>query len=392
MIAKEVAAELSGSSLIREMFEKGQRLRAEFGADKVFDFSLGNPDLPAPPEIAEAIKAAADNNDHAYMANAGYAKLREKIALQESELSGKTIEAAGIVMTVGAAGALNITLNALLDAGDEVLVLTPYFPEYLTYIKHCGGVPRIVDCSASDFMIDFDQLTAALSAKTKAIILNSPNNPCGRVYPAEDLSKLNALLLAQNQAIYVIADEPYAEIIYGGRVTPSPLRHFVNGIRVYSWSKAYSLPGERIGYVAVSPDCEDYQRLCAALIFLNRSLGFVNAPALWQQVILNVDKLVCPVSAYEARLDKLCDILNQAGIACPKPEGSFYLFPKTPGADDKAFVAFLAKFNILAVAGTAFGAPGYMRLSTSVPWSNIEGSETAFKNAMIEWSASKENN
>ncbi len=386
MIAKDVAAELSGSSLIREMFEKGQRLRAEFGAENVYDFSLGNPDLPAPPEIAAAVKAAADNNDHAYMANAGYAKLREKIAGQESGFSGKSIEAAGIVMTVGAAGALNVTLKALLDPGDEVLVLTPYFPEYLTYIKHCGGVARIVDCSATDFMIDFDQLSAALNDKTKAIILNSPNNPCGRVYPAADLDRLNALLLAQNQSIYVIADEPYAEIIFNGMLTPSPLRHFANGIRVYSWSKAYSLPGERIGYVAVSPECEDYERLCGALVFLNRSLGFVNAPALWQQVILNVDKLVCPVAAYENRLDRLCEILNLAGIVCHKPEGSFYLFPKTPTADDRAFVSFLAKFNILAVPGTAFGAPGHMRLSTSVPWSNIEGSAAAFKTAMAEWS------
>lgn len=387
MIAKDIANELSGSSLIREMFEKGQRLRLEFGAENVFDFSLGNPDLPAPPEIADAIKLVADKNDHAYMPNAGYPALREKIAAQESILSGKNINASGIVMTVGAAGAINVILKAILDPGDEVLVLTPYFPEYIPYITHCGGVPRIVDCSATEFMLDFENIKAAITPRTKAIILNSPNNPCGRVYPAEDLMRLNSVLLEADQTIYAIADEPYAEIIFDNKITPSPLRYIDNALRVYSWSKAYSLPGERIGYIAVSPSCADYERLCAALIFLNRSLGFVNAPALWQQVILNVGELVCPVDAYETRLDRLAEVLNIAGIPCPKPEGSFYLFPKTPDSDDKKFVDHLSKYNILAVPGTAFGAPGYMRLSTSVPWSNIEGSENAFKQAMHDWNS-----
>lgn len=385
MIAKNIAQELSGSSLIREMFEKGQRLSAEFGADQVFDFSLGNPDLPAPPEIKAALIAAAEQNDHAYMANAGYMALRELIAEQETAASAKAIQAGGVVMTVGAAGGLNVTLRALLDEGDEVILLTPYFPEYIPYVNHCGGKVIVVDCAPTDFMINFPALKEALNAKTKAIILNSPNNPCGRVYPAADLDQLNELLLQQDQSIYVLADEPYAEIVFNGHITPSPLRHFKNALRIYSWSKAYSLPGERIGYIAVSPDCADYERLTAALVYLNRSLGFVNAPAIWQQVILKVGKLNCPLEAYEARVDRLCAILNESGLACSKPEGSFYLFPKTLGADDKKFVDFLAEYHILAVPGTAFGAPGYMRLSSCVPWSTIEGSVEAFNQAISAW-------
>ncbi len=388
MIAKEIAKELSGSSLIREMFEKGLRLKAQFGPENVFDFSLGNPDLPAPPEIAEALKEAAVENDHAYMANAGYPELRARIAENESEHSGKTVESSGIIMTVGAAGALNVCLKALLDPGDEVIILTPYFPEYLTYIKHCGGVPRIVDCSATNFMPNLPAIEAAICEKTKAILLNSPNNPCGRVYPAPILDKLNDLLLKQSQSIYVLADEPYAEINFMGE-TPSPIKHFKNVLRIYSWSKSFSLPGERIGYVAIPSECDNYEMLCAAIIYLNRSLGFVNAPALWQQVLLTVGKLTCPAGAYESRLDALRDILLNVSLVCPKPEGSFYLFPKTPTSDDKAFVNFLSEFNILAVPGSAFGASGYMRLSTCVPKETISGSAQAFEKAMQAWKTNR---
>lgn len=387
MISESIARQLSASSLIREMFEKGNALRREFGADRVYDFSLGNPDLPAPDEIRRQLIAAAEKNDHAYMPNAGYPALREKIAAAERRASGRPIEAAGVVMTVGAAGALNVILRALLDPGDEVVVPTPYFLEYLTYIRHAGGLAKVADCSKADFNLDLEAIARAIGPRTKAIILNSPNNPCGRIYPAETLAALEALLQARDHCIYVLADEPYAEIAFDGKRTPSPLRHFKNALRVYSWSKSCSLPGERIGYIALGPDCEDYARLCAALVYLNRSLGFVNAPAIWQQVLLAAELPACPVAAYEARLLQLLGVLERAGLPCAKPDGSFYLFPATPTPDDAAFVDFLARYRIIAVPGRAFGAPGYMRLSTCVPQAVIAGSEPAFAEALRDWKA-----
>ena len=380
MISNRIAAKLSSGSMIRKMFEEGNRLKTIYGADNVFDFSIGNPDLEPPQEVIDAISSYAAEDipgKHSYMSNSGYLSTRRAVADKLTRTSSVTVEADAICMTVGAAGAMNAVLRAVLDPGDEVIILAPFFMEYMSYIDNHNGIPVIVPTIIDTFMPDLDKISAAVTSKTKAIIINSPNNPSGVVYSAEVLDRLNALLLAQDHVIHVISDEPYVDLIYDGAVTPCSLDHFDNVIVCYSWSKSLSLPGERIGYTAVSPKHADYKLLCAAVIMCNRILGSVNAPAFFQKIIERTIDARVDISNYEYRRNLLYDIVTRAGFTCSKPAGALYLFVKSP-ADDIEFAAQCAKYNLLVVPGSAFFCPGYFRLAFCVSENTIRGSEKAF--------------
>ena len=380
MISNRIAAKLSSGSMIRKMFEEGNRLKTLYGADHVFDFSIGNPDLEPPQEVKDAISSYAAEvipGKHSYMSNSGYLSTRRAVADKLTRTSSVTVDADAICMTVGAAGAMNAVLRAVLDPGDEVIILAPFFMEYMSYIDNHNGVPVIVPTIQDTFLPDLDRIAAAITPKTKAIIINSPNNPSGVVYSADVLDRLNACLLAQDHVIHVISDEPYVDLIYDGAVTPCSLDHFTNVIVCYSWSKSLSLPGERIGYTAVSPKHKDYEQLCAAVIMCNRILGSVNAPAFFQKIIERTIDARADISNYEYRRNLLYDIVTRAGFTCTKPAGALYLFVKSP-ADDLEFAALCAKYNLLVVPGSAFSCPGYFRLAFCVSESTIRGSEMAF--------------
>jgi aspartate aminotransferase len=367
MISKQVAYDMAGGSMIRKMFEEGARLKKIYGNDNVFDFSIGNPDAEPPREVLRALKDLIDvPGIHKYMPNAGYEDVREAVAAKEGAKAGLAMVAQHVVMTAGAAGGLNVALAALLDPGDEVVVLAPYFVEYLFYIRNHGGVPVVVKCDAETFQPDVKAVAAAVTDKTKAILLNSPNNPTGAVYSEAALSALEAALLEAGgrfgHDIYVLSDEPYAQLLYEGSLPPT-LGLFANGIVVNSFSKSLSLPGERIGYVAVSPNAADCERLMAALVFSNRTLGYVNAPSLFQKVVAASLDAGIDVSEYKARRDMLYGCITSLGLKCLLPSGAFYLFPEAPGGDDIGFAAKAAGQRILIVPGSGFGWPGHVRIA-----------------------------
>ncbi len=394
MISKTITEQLSKSSWIRKMFEEGNRLKAEYGEENVFDFSLGNPDLEPPKEVIEAfreIAASALPGIHRYMNNAGYDSTRLMVSEMLSRESGHYINKENVIMTVGAAGALNVALKTLLDVGDEVIILAPFFVEYVTYIKNHGGTPVVVPCNSESLEPDIDKIKAAITDKTKAIIINSPNNPSGAVYSREILIALNDLLQESKNTIYVISDEPYKEIVFNGVKVPSSLGIFANLVVCYSWSKTLALPGDRIGFLAVSPDFEDYNNFMAGAIMSNRSLGFVNAPAIMQRVIEKSMGAKVDVESYERRCNLLYEILIECGFKCKKPQGALYLFPESPIDDDIAFSAIAAKNNLLVVPGTGFGMKGYFRLTFCVDEKVITGSRQAFIKTMKECNEFKNN-
>lgn len=380
MISKRIHAKLTSGSMIRKMFEEGNRLKGIYGADKVYDFSIGNPDLEPPQSVIDTISELAASpalGKHAYMSNSGYISTREAVAQYLSDRSSVTMTADGICMTVGAAGGMNVILCSILDPNDEVILISPFFMEYTSYIENHFGVPVIVPALPDTFMPDLAAIEAAITDKTKAIIINTPNNPTGVVYTPEILSGLNELLLAQNHLIHVISDEPYVDLIYDGASAPCSLDYFTNLLVCYSWSKSLSLPGERIGYTAVSPSHEDYAELCPAIIMCNRILGSENAPAFFQKVVEKNLWARADISSYEHRRNLLYEIVTQAGFSCQKPGGALYLFPKSP-IDDLSFASECAKHNLLLVPGSAFYCPGYFRLAFCVSESTILGSKDAF--------------
>ncbi|MDD3243318.1 MAG: pyridoxal phosphate-dependent aminotransferase [Eubacteriales bacterium] len=388
MLNEKVVAGVTGGSAIRKMFEEGNRLRKIYGADKVYDFSLGNPDLEPPVEVKQAFAHYLQQpNIHKYMSNAGYEDVRQKVADYEGKRGGVKLEIPQVVMTVGAAGGLNVALKTLLNPGDEVIILSPYFVEYVYYIQNHGGVPVQVKTD-ENFQPDAAAIAAALTARTKAIILNTPNNPTGVIYTPEKLREVaEALAAGEKQygsSIYVISDEPYAKLCYGEPV-PSLFRFFRNGIIGNSFSKSLCLPGERIGYLAVNPAADDCAMLCGGLAFANRTLGFVNAPSLLQKVIGDCLEVSVDVEIYRQRRDLLYHLLTSLGMECVKPDGAFYLFPKVPGGDSAAFVAAAAKENILIVDGKGFGQPGYVRVAYCVETDMIHRSEGAWRKLMEEY-------
>ncbi len=376
------------SSWIRKMFEEGAKLKAQYGAENVFDFSLGNPDAPPPDRYNEVIREIVLDESpgmHSYMPNGGYPWVREIISARMSAEQEIDVNQGDMLMTCGAAGGLNIVMKSLLNPGDEVILLAPYFVEYNFYVDNHGGVSRVV-ATDSEFNLDLEAIEAAITEKTKAIIINSPNNPTGQIYSAESLNSLGRLLTKSasehDSSIYMISDEPYRKIIFDDNTVPSIFRSYKNSIVVSSYSKDLSLPGERIGYLAVHPDIEDKLNLVNSLTLANRILGFVNAPALMQRVVAELQDVSVDNSIYSKRKKIFCDVLEEAGFTFTPPKGAFYVFPKTPIPDDVKFCEFLQEENILAVPGTGFGSPGHIRLAFCVPDSVISRSAEGFKKAI----------
>lgn len=387
MISKTAQGKINQGSAVRLMFEEGKILRKKLGADKVYDFSLGNPDQEPPEAIKESLLSLARSKEkglHAYMSNQGYPDLREKIAHFESVRNIVPMDASCVTMTCGAAAGLNIVLHSLLDPGDEVLVLIPYFTEYPRYIEEAGGKAVLVRCDA-DFRPDLEDLKAKITPKTKALILNSPNNPSGVVYEAELLEKINAVLLAQEQTIYPISDEVYRELIYDGRAYPPLLSHMKNALIIYSWSKSYALPGERIGYVCYSSNIEDSANLSLALAYYNRVLGFVNAPAVWQHVLEDNIGLAVDPTPYKKRRDRIVDIFQSLGLTAHPSEGTFYILLRRPDRlSTDQFVDLCKKHGVLFVSAKGFGLEDYVRVSYAVPDRTIEGMAEAMVQVMAE--------
>lgn len=381
MISERLKKQLAAGSQIRKMFEEGNRLKAIYGADKVYDFSIGNPDLEPPHEVSDALKELAANPTpgmHGYMSNSGYESTRAAIAAKKSEESGLDIKSDAVCMTVGAASAMNDVLHSLLDPEDEVIVIAPYFMEYNGYIANHGGKAVIVQTD-DKFMPVISSIKEAITPRTKAVIINSPNNPSGVVYPSSLLSELNDMLKAQDHVIHVISDEPYIDLVYDGMTVPCALKYIDNLIVCFSWSKSLSLPGERIGYTLVSPKNEDYADLTAAIVLSNRTLGSVNAPAIWQRVIEKSLNAKVDVSNYENRRNLLYSNIIDAGFDAVKPNGALYIFMNTPeGLTDDKFSEICASKNLLLVKGSSFSRPGYCRLAFCVSESTIRNSRQAF--------------
>jgi aspartate aminotransferase len=394
-ISKKVKKALEGASWVRRMFEEGEQLKRLHGAENVFDFSLGNPNLEPPSSLKKALKDLADQpiiGMHRYMPNSGYSETRNAIAQYLAEESGLPFNENHVVMTVGAAGGLNVTLKAILDEGDEVIVPSPYFMEFKSYIENCGGQIRLVDTN-EDFSLNIAEIEKAIGKKTKAVLINSPNNPTGIVYDQRSLEKLGELLKRKNKdlgkALHLITDEAYRRIVYDGVKIPIHFHYYPHTIRVTSHSKDLSLPGERIGYIAVSPLCEDAEELISALIFANRTLGFVNAPALMQRLVAPLQRNSIKIKDYEEKRDLFYNGLRSFGYHVVKPQGAFYLFPKAPIEDDAAFVKELQSKRILVVPGRGFGKPGYFRIAYAVDTKTIEGALPGFKQVAEKYGLKK---
>ncbi len=378
------------SSWIRKMFEEGAKMKAAHGANNVYDFSLGNPDAPPPSEFNKVLMDIAQDTSpgvHSYMPNGGYPWVREAIAARMSAEQQIPVSHGDMLMTCGAAGGLNIVMKSILNPGDEVLILAPYFVEYGFYADNHGGVTKTVQTD-SEFNLDLAAIEEAITDKTKAIIINSPNNPCGQIYPADALKELGELLgRASSQhdtTIYLISDEPYRKITFDGHDVPSIFKAYDNSIVVSSYSKDLSLPGERIGYLAVHPELEGKAALLDALTLANRILGFVNAPALIQRVVAELQDVSVDTSIYARRKEIICSVLTDAGFTFTEPKGAFYVFPQTPIGDDVKFVAMLQEERILAVPGVGFGAAGHMRIAFCVPDNVIRNSAEGFKKVVAQ--------
>ena len=381
---------MENSSWIRKMFEEGIRLKKEFGEENVFDLSLGNPVIEPPEEVRKAlIESARDESHglHRYMPNAGLADVRAVIAESLSPECKVELSANDVVMVCGAAGGLNITLKTLLDPGDEVIIFAPYFVEYLFYADNHGGKAVAVP-TLDDFRLDFEALQNALNEKTKLVIINSPNNPTGILYSRQELQELARVLKAHSdklgKAVYLISDDPYKKITFDGVEAPNIMEFYQDSIYITSHSKDIALPGERIGFLAVHPQCESAGLLMAGLIFCNRVLGFVNAPALIQRVVKQVQGVTVDVEQYRRKRDYLYNDLTRIGYQVVKPQGAFYFFPKSPLEDEVKFVKKLADKKVLVVPGRGFGLPGYFRISYCLPDSVIEGSIAGFEEAYHE--------
>jgi aspartate aminotransferase len=368
-IADKIRDFIDRASWIRRMFEEGRQMKTQYGEQNVFDFSLGNPILEPPLEFTETLIQIAQNKTpgrHVYMPNAGYPETRVAIADYVSREQMTTVPWDNIVMTCGAAGAINVIFKSILNPGEEVILFTPYFAEYYFYVDNAGGKPILVP-TQEDFSIDVARLATFLNSQTRAVLINSPNNPTGKVYSENNLKELAQLLTQKSKAfgkpIYLIFDEPYKKIIYDGVQVPAVLPLYPYSFIATSYSKALSLAGERIGYIAAHPAIDDVKEIIDGFILCLRILGFVNAPALMQRVIAKVTALACDPTEYSKKRDLLCEGLAACGYQFYKPEGAFYLFPKSLIPDDVQFVRVLQKERILTVPGSGFGTPGYFRIS-----------------------------
>ncbi len=392
-VAEKIKISIEKSSWIRRMFEEGNARKAKYGADNVYDFSLGNPNLEPPARfrevVLELIREGAPGA-HGYMPNAGFPETRQAVARYLSGLSRVPLSPEEIVMTVGAGGGLNVVLKTILNPGEEVVIPRPYFVEYNTYADNHRGETRIVPTRA-DFSLDPQAVAGAVTEKTRAVLINSPNNPTGRVYGAEELRELgevlNQLSGKHGKPIYLISDEPYRKIVYDGLEVPSVFDFYRESFVVTSFSKDLSLPGERIGYVAAHPEISDKPLMTAGLVLSNRILGFVNAPALMQRAVAALLNESVDVGVYQKKRDRLCDALSGFGYEISKPQGAFYLFPRSPVEDEMAFVNALRDENILTVPGSGFGGPGHFRIAYCVSDRTIEKSLPGFERMIRKFRA-----
>jgi len=387
-IAKKIEASISRASWIRKMFEQGALLKAQYGTDNVYDFTIGNPNLEPPAAFKQALQAIAQSPEHGlhgYMPNSGYGFARQAVADYVTREQHVPVTANEVVMTCGAAGALNVILKTLLDPGEEVLCPSPYFVEYGFYADNHGGVLHTVP-THPDFTLDLDAIAAAITPQTKALLINSPNNPTGQIYSRASLLALADLLRqrsqAYNKAIYLVSDEPYRKIVYDGVDVPSILECYPESLIITSYSKDLSIPGERIGFLAAHPNASNKELLMAGLNLSNRILGFVNAPALMQRIVASIQGCQVDVLQYQRKRDQLCEGLTACGYTVTKPAGAFYLFLKIPIADDVAFVNALQDELILTVPGSGFGGPGHIRIAYCVDKQTIVNAMPGFKRVL----------
>jgi aspartate aminotransferase len=386
--SKKIQTAIKQASWIRKMFEEGAKRKAIYGEENVFDFSIGNPNLEPPIEFKQILKDLVDDTctgQHCYMPNAGYVDTREAVADYLTDNNRATFTRDDIVMTVGAGGALNVILKTILDPGDEVIIPGPCFMEYRFYIDNHQGIPRFVT-SNPDFSLNLDTIKEAITEKTKAVLINSPNNPTGKVFSSAELEALAGLLTEYSKnredPIYLVSDEPYKKIVFDGIVVPSIFDTYKSSFIATSFSKDLSLPGERIGYAALNPEMDDRGMVSAGLVLSNRILGFVNAPALMQRAVNSLLHVSIDINIYQKKRDILCDGLASLGYDFFRPQGSFYIFPKSPIEDDIAFVSVLKDENILTVPGSGCGGPGHFRIAYCVSDETIINSMPGFERAI----------
>lgn len=393
MISDKMRVLVNSSSAIRAMFEEGKRLAAIYGAENVYDFSLGNPSVEPPAEIKDAIIDILQEEDpgmiHGYMNNSGYEDVRQNIALSLNKRFGTVFGAENIVMTVGAAGGLNVILKCILNPGDEVITFAPYFGEYRNYVSNFDGVLVTVKPNTKDFQPNLDEFEKNITGKTKAVIINSPNNPTGVVYSEETIIKLAEILERKQKelgtVIYLISDEPYRELVYDGVEVPYLTKYYKNTVVGYSFSKSLSLPGERIGYLVIPGEADGFGDLISAANVATRILGFVNAPSLIQRAVARCLDARVDIGIYNRNRELMYNSLLSYGYECVKPQGAFYLFVKALEDDDRKFVEAAKKHNILIVPGSSFGCPGYFRIAYCVDYSVIERSLPGFKKLAEEY-------
>lgn len=393
MISEKMKPYLKNNSAIRAMFEEGKRLATLYGAENVYDFSLGNPNVPAPAQMKDAIIDILENEDpvvvHGYMSNAGFPEVRKAIADNLNERFGTSFNENNLIMTVGAGSGLNVCLKTVLNPGEEVIVFAPYFLEYGSYIRNYDGVLVAVTPDTEHFQLNLEDFEQKLSPNTKAVIINNPHNPTGVVFSEETIEKLAAILKAKEQeyghAIYLISDEPYRELAFDGAFVPFITKYYDNTMVVYSYSKSLSLPGERIGYVVIPDEVEDSADTIAAATIANRISGCVNAPSLIQLAVARCVDAEVDLGYYDRNRKTLYEGLTALGFTCVKPEGAFYLWMKSPVEDEKEFVDAAKKYNILVVPGSSFACPGYVRLAYCVSYEKIVNALPAFEKLAKEY-------
>lgn len=393
MTAKSMMPYVEGNSAIRAMFEEGARLAEKYGKENVYDFSLGNPSVPAPEEVNTAIMDILREENtlmvHGYnQSNSGYEDVRQVVAEHINRLQGTNFTSENIIMTVGAASGLNVALKTLLDPGEEVFAFAPYFVEYGNYAKNHGAQLKAVPADTETFMPNLKLMEEMISENTRAVIINSPNNPTGVIYGEDTLKELARILEQKQQElgreIYIISDEPYRELSYDGAEVPYVTKYYRNTVVCYSWSKSLSLPGERIGYLVLPSEMDDFENAVQAANIANRVLGYVNAPTLIQRTVARCIDCTTDIDVYDKNRKTLYDGLTDAGYDCVYPAGAFYMWVKAPGGDDKAFCAKAKQHNILVVPGSSFACPGYVRIAYCVSYDTIVNSLPGFKAVMEE--------